>query len=126
MPRPSESPREKARRDKAARDKAERDAKAKALADQRDQTAAAARAEQDAQARRRAEEAQRARPARDTGGFGAGNDTARAACSKPAPDVAPLPKPSASRVFAAPPSMPTSRSAGRYAKPTSARRNRLN
>jgi hypothetical protein len=53
---------EKARRDKAARDKAERDAKAKALADQRDQAAAAARAEQDAQARRRAEEAQRARP----------------------------------------------------------------
>lgn len=55
--------RDKAARDKAARDKADRDAKAKALAEQRDQAAAAARAEQDAQARKRAEEAQRARPA---------------------------------------------------------------
>jgi colicin import membrane protein len=54
---------EKARRDKAARDKADRDAKAKVLAEQRDQAAAAARAEQEAQARKRAAEAQRARPA---------------------------------------------------------------
>ena len=56
--------RDKANRDKANRDKAERDAKAKALADQREQAAAAARAEQEAQARKRAEqEAQRARAA---------------------------------------------------------------
>jgi hypothetical protein len=48
------------RRERAARDKADRDARA--IADQRDQTAATAqRAEQEAAARRRAEEAQRAR-----------------------------------------------------------------
>jgi hypothetical protein len=58
---PGETPEEEAkrlaaekRRDKAARDKAERDAKAKAAADQRDQTTAAAqKAEQDAQAAQR-------------------------------------------------------------------------
>jgi Meckel syndrome type 1 protein len=45
------------RREKAARDKAERDARAKTLAEQREQSTAAQRAEQEAQARRRADEA---------------------------------------------------------------------